>query len=138
MVFKLTPISTFFLTLAPILSFASSESTPVTKSTEGASKQVGDYSQQELLKNWALAACLGETLKSKEDRDDVSASASAYMEFGEQPIEAYEALRKIAHKYASLKYGGSIKSEFNLMKCIDLFHSTDLEKITKKLATPKT
>lgn len=91
------------------------------------------YSQKTLLKNWALSVCLAAVAKDAATRDDANATASGYLEFGRQGIEAYDALRELAHEYANRKYGGSIKSEFNTMKCIDLFHSKDLDRLVTKL-----
>jgi len=89
-----------------------------------------------LLKNWALSACLAISSKDAGAKADANATASAYMEFGRQRIEAYEELRKLAEKYATLRYSGSIPSEFNTMKCIDLFHSGELDRLVTKLTKP--
>ncbi|MET3134041.1 hypothetical protein AAKU55_004335 [Oxalobacteraceae bacterium GrIS 1.11] len=94
------------------------------------------YSQRNLLKNWALSACLAINAKDAATKADASATASAYMEFGRQRIEAYDELRKLAEKYATLSYSGSIPSEFNTMKCIDLFHSGELDRLVTKLTKP--
>ena len=37
----------------------------------------------------------------------------------------------------SKPYGGSIKSDFNTMKCIDLFHSKELDQFINKVTRPK-
>lgn len=94
------------------------------------------YSQRTLLKNWTLSACLAMTANDAATEADANATASAYMEFGRQRIEAYDALRKLAEKYASLSYRGSIPSEFNTMKCIDLFHSRELDRLVTQLTKP--
>ena len=95
------------------------------------------YTQKTLLKNWALAICLGETSHDASDRADANAAASAYLEFGKQPLEAYDALRNLAKKFARLDYQGSIDSEFNTMKCIDLFHSSELDKLAASLSSKR-
>lgn len=95
------------------------------------------FSQKTLLKNWALSVCLARVSKDESTRDDANATASAYLEFGRQPIEAYDALRELVERYANRKYGGSIQSEFNTMKCIDLFHSKELGNLTSKLSKNK-
>ncbi len=97
-----------------------------TDTSSEAMPQTARYSQRELLKNWALSACLATIAKSPADRDDANATASAYLEFGDQPIEAYQALGKLVERYAGRTYSGSIASEFNTMKCIDLYHSDAL------------
>ena len=91
------------------------------------------YSQRELLKNWALCACLAFVTKDAATRDDIGATASGYLEYGRQPIGAYDELRTLAKKWTEKRYGGSIPSEFNTMKCIDMYHSRELDKLVAKL-----
>jgi hypothetical protein len=95
------------------------------------------YSQKTLLKNWALSRCLGQVYADGKATEDANASASAYLEFGRQPIEAYEALAVVIGKYANRKYAGSVRSNFNTMKCIDLFHSTELDELVSKFSIAK-
>ena len=106
-----------------------------TDSTEASYSRspIENYSQKTLLKNWALSVCLASIAKDPASKEDAGATASAYLEFGKQQIEAYDQLRKLVHQYVSRKYGGSIQSEFNTMKCIDLFHSKELDRLTTKL-----
>lgn len=92
------------------------------------------YSQKTLLKNWAVSVCLAKVAKSQEAKEDANATASAYMEFGKQPIEAYEPLRELADTYSKRVYGGAVQSEFNTMKCIDLMHSKELEALAARLS----
>jgi hypothetical protein len=90
------------------------------------------YSQKSLLKNWAFSVCLAKVSKTPEAKEDANATAGAYMEFGKQPIEAYDALRELADRYARRTYGGAVQSEFNTMKCIDLLHSKELDALAGK------
>lgn len=92
------------------------------------------YSQKTLLKNWAVSVCLAKVAKTPEAKEDANATASAYMEFGKQPIEAYEPLRELADTYSKRIYGGAVQSELNTMKCIDLMHSKELETLAARLA----
>ena len=92
------------------------------------------YSQKLLLKNWAVSVCLAKVAKTPEAKEDANATAAAYMEFGKQPLEAYEPLRELADAYSKRTYGGAVQSEFNTMKCIDLMHSKELEALAGKLA----
>ncbi|MBS0352086.1 MAG: hypothetical protein JSR33_13080 [Proteobacteria bacterium] len=91
------------------------------------------YSQKTLLKNWALSVCLAEISKDASERADANATASAYLEFGHQPIEAYDQLRNLTIQFTRRQYRGSIKSDFNTMKCIDLSHSKELDDLATKL-----
>ena len=121
--------ATLFLTLFAFAACAS-DGTPDSR------PMTARYSQPELLRNWALSACLATVAKDAADRNDANATASAYLEFGEQPIEAYEALMALVNTYASRRYSGSVPSEFNTMKCIDLYHSEALGRLVAKLVAP--
>lgn len=108
-----------------------------TESVKTAPPEIEKYPQQTLLKNWALCRCLAKVTTDPATRDDADATAAAYLEFGKKPIEAYEALSKLVDRYAKLKYGGSINSAYNTMKCVDLFHSKELDALTEKLVKRK-
>lgn len=94
------------------------------------------YSQKDLLKNWALSTCLATVATDPALRADANATASAYMEFGHQAPEAYAALRELAENYAARRYSGSVEGRFDTMKCIDLFHSRELNSLATRLAKP--
>lgn len=104
------------------------------RDTQSGLPATATYSQKALLKNWALSVCLAKVAKSAEARDDATATAGAYFEFGKQPIEAYQQLLDLADRYSQRKYSGSIPSEFNTMKCIDLLHSKELDTLTTRMA----
>nr|WP_197071691.1 T6SS amidase immunity protein Tai4 family protein [Massilia sp. JS1662] len=94
------------------------------------------YSQKDLLKNWALSTCLATVATDPALRADATAAAGAYMEFGRQAPEAYAALRELAESYAARRYSGSVEGRFDTMKCIDLFHSRELNSLATRLAKP--
>lgn len=100
--------------------------------------QIGSYSQKTLLKNWALSRCLAQVYTDATSKNDANATASAYLERGRQSIDAYDELSTIIDKYAKRTYEGSIKSDFNTMKCIDLLNSKELERKTRTLTTAHT
>ncbi|SMC18529.1 Type VI secretion system (T6SS), amidase immunity protein [Andreprevotia lacus DSM 23236] len=93
------------------------------------------YTQREMLKNWALSVCIAMSWDKKgvdKVADDAGGTASGYFEYSNAPDAAFDEVRKLASKYAHLEYGGSIPGEFNTMKCIDLFHSDELDRVVKK------
>ena len=83
------------------------------------------------------AAVRAQVLPDGSAKDDANAAAGGCIEFGRQPIEAYENLGKLVDKYIKLPYVGSMKSDFNTMKCIDLFHSKELEEAVTRLSNTK-
>ena len=94
--------------------------------------QTSQYSQKTLLKNWALSICLAQAARDERTAKDAASTAGAYMEFGRQDLVVYEEIRALVAKYGALEYGSSVPSEFNTMKCIDLFHSKELDRLTTK------
>jgi hypothetical protein len=104
---------------------------------QGQTYPVYTYSQKTLLKDWALSRCLGRVAADAKSRDDAYATASAYLEFGKQGAEEYDAITALVEKYVSKPYGGSIKSDFNTMKCIDLFQSKELDQFVNKVTRSK-
>jgi hypothetical protein len=80
------------------------------------------------LKNRALSICLATVAKREPHRTD----ATDHLESGDQPIEAHEALAERVRRYAERRYSGSVQSEFNTMKCIDLDHSGELGELVEK------
>jgi methionine-rich copper-binding protein CopC len=107
-----------------------------TEPTRDGAPMTASYSQQDLLKNWALSTCLAIVATDPALRADANATAGAYMEFGHQAPEAYAALRELAENFAARRYSGSVEGRFDTMKCIDLFHSRELNSLAAKLAKP--
>lgn len=123
------------ITLAGVLAALSvSANAGATDSTGSSGPMTATYSQKMLLKNWALSVCLAQVARDAGDKDDANATAGAYLEFGHQPVEAYDQIRDLAQQYAARTYAGSVKGEFNTMKCIDLFNSKELDRLAGKLA----
>jgi hypothetical protein len=89
------------------------------------------YSDKDMLKNWALSRCIAAIVKDEAAREDAYATAGAYFEFAEYSLETYGKLKEIVSKYVSKKYGGSIPSEFNTMKCIDMYHGKELDELVR-------
>ena len=109
---------------------------PKTGPAPDGAAMTASYSQRDLLKNWALSTCLAIVATDPALRADANATASAYMEFGHQAPEAYAALRELAENYAARRYSGSVEGRFDTMKCIDLFHSRELNSLAARLAKP--
>ena len=99
---------------------------------------VATYSQRTLLKNWALSACLARLASDDTMRRDAGASAGAYLAFGDLGWAAYEEVDALVNAYADRIYlakpePGQTPPALNTMKCIDLFHSQALERLTNRL-----
>ena len=99
--------------------------------------QTARYSEQTLLKNWALSRCIGQAFGNQQTRQDAYNSASGYLEYGQAPIEAYDDIGKLITIFLAKKYAGSIPGTFHTMECIDLFHSKALADVVGKYSQAK-
>jgi hypothetical protein len=120
MVFKLTVFAAAALLAAPSIAHAKDTDVP-------------DHdSAAEYLKNFALSVCISDGYKSEEAVKDSRAVAGGYFELGGLPIEAYEDAEALAKRFLAKEYRSNHGEKLTLMKCIDLFHSKELEQIIKK------
>jgi hypothetical protein len=91
-----------------------------------------EYSAGQYLKNFALSACIAQAYKSDEVVKDSRAAAGGYLQLGSFPYEAYEEAAALAEKFLAKEYQSATGAKLVLMKCIDLFHSKELDRLTKK------
>ncbi len=92
------------------------------------------YSASQYLKNYALSVCLGTSFNDKEIKRDMADGAQGYIELGSFPIEIYEEAFQLSKKFVAKKYEGKNGEKLSGMKCIDFFHSKELEQLAKKAA----
>ena len=90
------------------------------------------YSPVQYLRNFALSACIADGYKSDEVVKDSKAAAGGYLELGRLPNEAYDEAAALGRKFLTKEYQGSSSEKLTLMKCIDFFHSQDLEQLARK------
>jgi hypothetical protein len=91
-----------------------------------------EYSPIQYLKNFALSVCLANGYRSKEVMKDSLAAAGGYSELGSLPLEAYEKAVTLAKRFLAKKYLSISGEQLTLMKCIDLFHSKELDQLARK------
>lgn len=91
-----------------------------------------EYSPTESLKNFALSTCIAAGYRSDEVVKDSLAAAGGYLEFGRLAFEAYEEAAALGRKFLQKEYQSKSGEKLVLMKCIDFFHSRELEQLAKK------
>ena len=91
-----------------------------------------EYSPSQYLKNFALSACIAQAYKSDEVVKDSRAAADGYLQLGSFPYEAHEEAAALARKFLAKDYQSHSGAKLILMKCIDLFHSKELDRLAKK------
>ena len=85
-------------------------------------------------KNWTLSRCLSEIATNQSQKQDALNTASSYLEISSMPIEAFSSADELVKMFLAKNYSGSTQGTFNTKKCIDLFHSEELEKLYQSLA----
>ncbi|PNS10109.1 type VI secretion protein [Mixta theicola] len=84
------------------------------------------------MKNYALSVCVAKGYNSKQVKKDASATARGYLEFGNYSLAAHSAVIKLANEFIANKYSSQSREPMTLAKCIDLYHSAELESIVKQ------
>jgi hypothetical protein len=115
-------IKRYFFILATALSAFTAACTPVNKPQE-----VNLSAEDKALKNWVLSYCFASTLEPGAAKQDALNTAGAYLQAGNQPIEAYEKATEMINTYLAKSYEGVTPGAFNTKKCIDLYQSHELE-----------
>ncbi len=91
------------------------------------------YSSVEYFKNYALSFCIANGYPSSQEVvDDAAAAARGYFEFGSLPIEAHTEADLLAIKFLKKEYKSKDGEPLTMMKCIDFYHSKELDKIARK------
>ncbi len=96
-------------------------------SPTGEQRKAKTSPEEKALKNWALSYCIANTLEPGPAKQDALNTAGAYLEAGNQPIEAYEKATQLIKLYLAKNYTGVTPGAFNTKKCIDLYESAELE-----------
>ena len=91
-----------------------------------------NYSPEQYFKNYALSVCLADAYKSDNEVKDASTSARGYLELGSYPLEAHTEAIELSKEFSKKNYKSITGDEIILMKCIDFYHSKELDKISKK------
>jgi Type VI secretion system (T6SS), amidase immunity protein len=100
----------------------------------GGSGVAAHATQAAVLKKWALSRCLAKAGGDTPAGDDAAKTAAAYLEMGGAGIEAYEKLDALAGRYLEREYSGSVRSNYSTMKCLDLYESDELDRLTRNFA----
>lgn len=90
------------------------------------------YPPEIIFRNYALSTCLADAFEGAELRKDASATAAGFLEFGTGPIEAYTEATLMGRDFLKKNYDGKAPVEFNTKKCIDFFHSEELDRLVER------
>lgn len=124
MAIKIAPSFFYFLAL-------------VSSACYGDSLEKKHYTPIQYLKNYALSSCIADGYQSKDVVNDASAGANGYKELGSLDIDAYNEATVLGRKFLAKEYLSQSGEKLILMKCIDFYHSKELDRLAHKYANKK-
>lgn len=95
------------------------------------------YTPVQYLKNYALSSCIADGYQSREVVNDAVAAANGYKELGSLDIDAYNEVAALIATFLSKNYMSQSGEKLIVMKCVDFFHSKELDRLARKYATHK-
>ena len=111
--------------------------TLVSSACYGGGTEKKHYTPIQYLKNYALSSCIADGYQSKDVVNDASAGANGYKELGSLDIEAYNEAAVLGRKFLAKEYLSQSGEKLIIMKCIDFYHSKELDRLARKFANKK-
>ena len=135
---QLLRISVFSCAVALLLSSYPSEANASGPITPGAAAR----SSASNFKDMVLAVCIARSQQGQAAAD-AAGSVQALREWTQYDVEASpDEIDRTVNRFLSRNYRNPLgdqdgaAAEFNLLKCLDLYHSRDLEALSKRLVLP--
>jgi Type VI secretion system (T6SS), amidase immunity protein len=91
-------------------------------------------SAEDSAKDWALLRCLGHGASSAKMRRDYFASAGAIFQRSQIAVERFNELDALAQQFVGRKYGGTLNVRYNGLKCVNFYHSRELQSMVEARA----
>ena len=99
--------------------------------------QAAKYSATQYFKNYALSTCIANGYTAEETVKDASAAARGYLEFGDFPMEAHTEAVLLGREFLKRAYKSKTGEPLVLMKCVDFYHSAELDGIASRYRRTK-
>lgn len=96
-----------------------------------------EYSPDQYFKNYALSTCVADGYKAPEVIGDAAAAARGYLEQGGYPLEAHTEATLLGRSFLKKSYKSMSGEPLSLMKCIDFYHSEELDALAQKYRSKK-
>ncbi|EOC5257274.1 T6SS amidase immunity protein Tai4 family protein [Enterobacter asburiae] len=78
---------------------------------------ISAFSQQQIFENWVQNRCIGKIADSKALKADAEASAAAWLEASNLPVEGFEKADKVIVSLLKEKVGGTEPGHYQVLKC---------------------
>ncbi|MEY4582957.1 MAG: hypothetical protein RL701_7660 [Pseudomonadota bacterium] len=88
--------------------------------------------EERLLTKYAISQCIARGYPTETIATDANAAAGGYLEHGNLEVDAYGEAVALAERALARVYKGQHGESLNVMKCLDLLGSRDLEQLTQR------
>ncbi|CCJ73120.1 FIG00553517: hypothetical protein [Cronobacter condimenti 1330] len=98
---------------------------------------ISAFSQPQIFTQWAHSRCISAIADSAALKEDANASAAAWFEASELPVEAFNAADKAITRALQTPLGGTAKSDYRVLKCALIAQSPDIDALYKRFSRKK-
>ncbi|EGT4373744.1 hypothetical protein SNQ26_003015 [Cronobacter malonaticus] len=93
---------------------------------------ISEFTQPQIFSEWVQNRCMGHIADSAALKEDANASAAAWLEASELPVEAFNEADTIITQALKTPASGTAKSDYRVLKCSLIAHSPEMTALYKK------
>ncbi|GGD20113.1 MULTISPECIES: T6SS amidase immunity protein Tai4 family protein [Franconibacter] len=94
--------------------------------------EISAFSQQQIFTHWVQTRCISKIADNASLKNDAQASAAAWLEASNLPVAAFEEADAATAQALQAKTGGSIKSDYRVLKCSLIAESQKIQALYNK------
>ncbi|WP_105638827.1 T6SS amidase immunity protein Tai4 family protein [Cronobacter dublinensis] len=98
---------------------------------------ISDVSQPQIFTQWVQSRCIASIADSAALKADANASAAAWLEASELPVEAFNAADAVIAQALKTRVGGTAKTDYRVLKCALIAQSADVQALYQQFARQK-
>ncbi|CCJ77509.1 hypothetical protein VG539_003393 [Cronobacter muytjensii] len=103
-----------------------------------AQPSISDFTQPQIFAQWVQSRCIGAIADSAALKADANASAAAWLEASDLPIEAFNQADSVIAQALKTPLGGTTKNDYRVLKCALIAQSPETDALYKRFSRQKT
>ncbi|MDI6427189.1 T6SS amidase immunity protein Tai4 family protein [Cronobacter dublinensis] len=98
---------------------------------------ISEFTQPQIFTQWVQSRCIASIADSAALKADANASAAAWLEASELPVEAFNAADAVIAQALKTRVGGTAKTDYRVLKCALIAQSADVRALYQQFARQK-
>ncbi|EOY5423548.1 T6SS amidase immunity protein Tai4 family protein [Cronobacter dublinensis] len=98
---------------------------------------ISEFTQPQIFTQWVQSRCIASIADSAALKADANASAAAWLEASELPVEAFNAADAVIAQALKTRVGGTAKTDYRVLKCALIAQSADVQALYQQFARQK-